>query len=166
MEGLGRLFDLAPVFLPVDMSAAANGGLRVSLENAEAVTFVLYKALGTAGDDPVITVREANAASGGTEQDLDVVTKYYYKGDASVSGNETWTEATQAAGDIDLDGTLDAEEAGFVVFTVAASELSDNFTHVTFDVADVGTNAQLGAALAILHDLNVQRSPANLAATQ
>lgn len=167
MRGLGRVYDLAPVFLPVDMSAGANSGLLVSFENCSDIDFVLYKDPGTAGDDPVITVREAQDASGTNEQDLDVVTAYHYKGDASVSGNETWTAATQTAGDIDTDGTLDAEEGGFVVFHVSDADLSDGYTHVTFDVADTGTNAgALGGAFAILHGLNVQRAPENLAAPQ
>jgi hypothetical protein len=43
------------------------------------------------------------------------------------------------------------------LFTVAASELSDGFTHVE-------ATADGGTCIAIVHDLNVQRDPAKLAA--
>ncbi len=167
MAGLGRLFDLAPVIVPIDLATGANTGFPVDLSNAGGVTFVLFKDVGTAGQDPVLTVREAQDGSGTSEQDLDVVTEYFYKGDASLSGNETWTRVTQTAGDIDLDGSLDAEEAGLVAFYVDADSLSEDYTHVTVDIADTGATAgDLGSVLAILHDLHVQRRPDALAASQ
>jgi hypothetical protein len=165
-QGLGREFDVAPVIVPVNLSGAAATGLPVSLVDCGGVTFVLFKGAGTAGDDPVITVRESQDAAGTGEQDLDVVTSYVYKGDTSVSGNESWVAATQTAGDIDGDGTLDAEDAGLLAFYIDAGQLSDGFTHVTVDVADVGLNAQVGGVLAIRHDLKVQRAPASLGNTQ
>ena len=171
MKGLGRAFDIAPVITPVNLATGANSGFPVSLENAGGVTFVVFKGVGTAGDDPVLTFREAQDGSGTGEQDLDVVTEWYAKTDTtnhSLSGNETWARNTQTVGgDVDLDAKGgNAEDAAIVCAYIDADDLSDGFTHVTVDIASVGSNAQIGGVLAILHDLKVQRTPANLAATQ
>lgn len=174
MEALGRLFDIQPVIQAVNLATGANAGELVSLENASGVTFVFLKDQGTAADDPVITVREAKNGSGGSEQDLDVVTRYYSKTNTDASaldGSETWSLFTQSAGDIDGDNAaaevgLSAEDEALVAIYVGADQLSDDYTHVTLDIAKVGTNAQLGAVIAIVHDLAVQRAPENLAAAQ
>lgn len=171
MKGLGRVFDLAPVITPVNLAAGANGGFPVSLENAGGVTFVLFKGKGTAGDDPILTFREAQDGSGTNEQDLDVVTEWYAKTDTDnndLSGDETWTRYTQSVGgDVDLDAKGgNAEDAAIVCAYIDADDLSDGYTHVTVDIASVGANAQIGGVIAILHDLKVQRTPENLAATQ
>ena len=172
MKGLGRVFDIAPVLAPVDLGAGNATGLPVSLENAGGVTFVLFKEAGAADEDPVLVFREAQDGSGTNEQDLDVVTEWYAKTDTAnntLSGNETWTRFTNTvAGDVDLDAKGgNAEDQAIVCVYIDADDLSDGFTHVTLDIADVGTTgAQLGGVIAILHDLKVQRYPENLAATQ
>ena len=48
------------------------------------------------------------------------------------------------------------------IIEVAASELSDGYTHVSLNSGGEGSNAQLSGCLYILHDLHVQRKPANL----
>jgi hypothetical protein len=175
MKALGRLFDLQSVIMPVDLAGGANGGALVSLENASGVTFVFIKNQGIAGDDPVLTFREAQDGAATGEQDLDVVTEYFSKtnDDASaLDGTETWSRFTQSAGDID--GANDAAEVGLsgedealVAVYIDADDLSDGFTHVTVDIADTGAGgACIGAVLAIVHDLAVQRAPQNLAATK
>lgn len=174
VAGLGRVFDVAPVLQGVNLAAGANAGLPVSLENAGGVTFLFLKDQGAAGEDPVITVREAQDGSGTNEQDLDVVTEYYSKTNADASaldGSETWARHTQTAGDIDGDNAaaevgLSAEDEALVAIYIDQDDLSDGFTHVTLDIADVGDTAQIGAVLAILTDLKVQRTPQNLVASQ
>lgn len=164
MEGLGRLFDLSTGFSPVDMSAAANTGKRVSLRNCGGVDIVFIKAAGTAGQDPVITLKEHDASASGTSQNLAALTRRYQKQEATLDGDETWSLVTQAAAaTMTLDGTS-AEEEGVYVIPLEASALSDAFDYISVDVADVGANAQLGTILYVLRDLKVQRKPANLAA--
>ncbi|MFD9618496.1 hypothetical protein ACFWB2_14670 [Streptomyces virginiae] len=162
MEALGRLFDITTGAVPVDLSSAAVTGKRVHLKNCGGVTIVVFKAAGTAGDDPTFDLQESNAASGGTTQDLDIINHYYVKQAATLTGAETWTRVTQStASEVTGDGTS-AESQAIYVFEVAATQLSDGFEWVSLNVADVGANAQLGGVLYLLHGLNVQRTPENL----
>lgn len=166
MNGLGRAFDLSIGAVPVDLSTAAVTGKRVHLKDAGGVTIVVVKAAGTAGDDPTFDLQEHDAASGGTSQDLDIIDKYWLKQEATLDGDETWSEVTQtAASEVTGDGTS-AEEEAIYVFEVDARQLSDGFEWVSLNVADVGANAQLGTILYILRDLAVQRAPDQLAAPQ
>ena len=51
-----------------------------------------------------------------------------------------------------------------VAIPVQAPQLSDGYSYISLDVADVGGNAQLGGVLYLLHGLRAERKPANLAA--
>lgn len=167
MEGLGRVFDLGSVISPVaDLAAGANTGHRVHMKNAAGVTFVAFLGVVSAGTDTtVLDLQEANAATAGTLRDLDVVTQYYYKAEAILDGDETWTKVTQtAASEISLTGATFAAQQMIVAFHVSANSLSDGYEWLSVDVADAGSGGtRPGCVLAILHDLNVQRAPANLA---
>lgn len=132
-EGLGDLFNLA--------TSATTGKTRVNLQNATGVTFVLIGA--TSGN---ATINECNAASGGTEQALAVVTKYY----TQASG--VWTKVTQAAA-----STVTAATGGLLAVYIPAVALSDGFTYVD------ATHAS-GSFVYILHGLEVKRAPENLKA--
>lgn len=163
MEGLGRLFDLSAGVVPVDFATAASTGKRVSLKNAGGVTIVVYKEAG-ADENPTYTLKEHNAASGGTSQNLAVIDHFYHKREATLDGDETWTRTAQAAA-ATVTGDGDVEE--ILVIEVDGTKLSDGFTHVSLDVSDSGATAgQLGCVLYLLRDLNVQRAPANLANPQ
>jgi len=133
MRGLGRAFNLA--------TSATTAKTRVNLENAAGVTFVLIGA--TSGN---ATINECNAASGGTEQALAVVTEYY----TQASG--VWTKVSQAAA-----STVTAATGGLLAVYVSAGSLSDGFKYVD------ATHAS-GSFVYIIHDLDVQRKPENLKA--
>ena len=167
-RSLGDTYDITPVFSPVDLQTGANSGFPIKMQGYETVTFVVFTAAGTAGDDPVITLREATDGAGTAEQNLVAITTFYFKeGATALNGSQTWVRAVQAeAATLDFDGTADAENASMVAFDVRADQLSDGFTHVTIDVADTGTNAQLGCSFAVLGGLKVGRAPENLAAPQ
>ncbi len=165
LRGLGYRFDLAVGSVPYDTNAGASTGKRIRLRDARAVAFVLYKGAGSGTDDPVLTLKEANASSGGTLQNLAAITKYYKKEATTLAGTETWAKTTQAAA-ATLTLTGSAQKQGIYVVEVSADALSDGFAYVELDVADTGAaGAQLGAVMAILSDLEVARDPANLAAT-
>lgn len=165
-EALGRLVDISCGVAPVDLQTAQTGK-RVSLRNAGGVTIVVAKAAGTAGDDPTFTLKQHTAASGGTTANLAIIDHYYLKAEATLDGDETWTKKTQAAAATIADpggaGTS-AEEQQLIVIEVDSKSLSDGYDYVSLDVADTGTNAQLGTVLYLLRDLAVQRTPANLVA--
>ncbi|WP_377271920.1 hypothetical protein [Peterkaempfera sp. SMS 1(5)a] len=168
MEALGRLVDACLGAVPVDLSSAAVTGKRVKLRDAGGVTILVIKAAGTAGDDPTFTLQQHTAGSGGTSSNLAVIDHYYLKSAATLAGTEAWAKVTQAAAATIADpggaGTS-AESQQIIAIEVDAASLSDGFTHVSLNVADVGTNAQLGAILYLRRDLHVERSPEKLAAS-
>jgi hypothetical protein len=164
MEGLGRLFDLAAIVPVVDLAGGAQTGNRIHLKNCAGVTFVLYKEAGAASEATTLTVQEHDAVSSGTSQDLDVVDHYYLKSETTLDGDETWSKVTQTAGDI-TPAASDTQQ--ILAFYVDATWLSDGFEWISVNATDTGTTAgQLGGILAIMHDLEVQRAPANLANPQ
>jgi hypothetical protein len=166
MKGLGRAFDIQPNFAPVDINTAGAVGLPVDLSNAGGVTFVVYAGAAASGADAlVLTLREAQDGAATGEQDLDVVTEYFIKKEATLDGDETWEKVTQSAGDITV-AAADRDKQIILAFYVDADDLSDGFTHVAVDTPDSVAVARLVASLAILHDLKVQRAPENLPAAQ
>jgi hypothetical protein len=161
-NGLGNKYDLGTGFVPVDMSGGANTGKRVFMGHADAVDVVFIKAAGTAGDDPVLTLQQHTAASGGTSSNLAAISKYWVKSEATLDNDETWSEVTQAAAATITDpggaGTS-AESEQIVVFTVSKDQLTGSNKYISVNVADVGTNAQLGTVLYIFHGLSRHASP-------
>jgi hypothetical protein len=165
MKALGKEFDLAIGFAPVDTQTGANTGKRVAMKGCQAVSFVLFKGAGTGTDIPVWTLQEHNANTGGTSQNLAAITAWHYKSATTLAGTEAWTSSTQAAS-ATLSLTGEATKQGIYVVGVDGASLSDGFTHLSMSIADTGSaGAQLGCMLYVLHGLYVQRKPANLAAT-
>ena len=166
MEGLGRVYDISPCIIPVDLTTALNTGLRVCLRDCDAVDLVVMTAVGTGGQDAVIDIQQANAATGGTAKDLDVIDKMYYKSEATLDGDELWVEQTQTkASEIAITALYPiAEEQDIAVFHIEAADLdfANGYYWVFLTIADVGANAQIGCAFAIRTGLNVQRKPSNL----
>lgn len=167
-EGVGNKFNVAVGFAPVDMQTAGNTGKRVSVKDAASVTILLIKAAGTAGDDPVLTLKQHTANTAGTSANLVAIDHYYLKDAVALAGTEAWTKVTQTAAATITDpggaGTS-AEHQQIVAIEVNVDDLTDGYKYISLDVADVGGNAQLGTVVYLLHDLKVKRTPANLAAT-
>lgn len=135
MEGLGRLFNVV----------AAASGIHIPMSQASGITFFSFLDAGT----QTITLRES--IDGASEQTLATISKYY-KG-PGIGGTWTKVDVSPAANNIDL--TTDATNDCISLF-VSAAELSDGFNCLEL-------TASSGTCFAILHDLRVQRDPANLA---
>lgn len=164
---LGRLFDVCHGIAPIDLeTGGGQTGARLHLKNYEGVAIVVYAGAGTANDDLQIDVQEANAATGGTIQDLDIVTTYYHKQELTLDGDEAWTKTTQtAASEITDVGALgtSAELQNILVVEVLATQLSDGFEWISVNIPDLGAaGAKLGCALYIPWGLKAQRAPENL----
>lgn len=164
-EALGRLFDVSAGFAPLDLQTARTGN-RVWVRDAAGVTILVHKGIGTAGDDPTLTLKEHTASSGGTSANLAIIDHYYLKTSTSAqTGAETWSKVTQTAAATIADpggaGTS-AESHQIIVVEINTDELSDGYGWISLDIADTGTNAQLGSVLYFLHNLRYQRTPANL----
>jgi hypothetical protein len=167
-ELLGRV-DIAPAIIPVDLQTAQTGK-RILAAHASWATFVIFKAAGTAGDDPTFDLQQADAASAGNIKDFDVISHYYLKAEATLDADEVWSKVTQSAASEIADpggaGTS-AEEQQIIVIEVdlATLDIANGFKWISLNCADTGTNAQLGAALVIL-TMAHPSSPATLPATQ
>lgn len=164
MDALGRLFDIGWAWAPVDAQSAQTGK-RISLQNASGCTIVVLKAAGTAGDDFSYALQQHTASVSGTSADLNAISYYYIKQETALDNDESWERFTQTADDDIAEagaaGTS-AEQQQLIVIEVDANQLSDGYTHISLNSGGEGSNAQLAAAIYILHDLKVQRKPTNL----
>lgn len=165
-NGLGDVYDLGTGFVPADMQTAQTGK-RLAMFGLYSVDVVLIKAAGTAGDDPVLTLKSHTAASGGTSANLPVITEYYVKREATLDNDEVWERFVQtAAATVNDPGqaTTSAEEQQLVVFTVSNEDLPSGHRYISADVADTGTNAQLGTVLYIMHPMDKKALPTSFRA--
>lgn len=161
--GLGRLYDVSPCVIPIDISSGAQTGLRVNLRDWEGVAFVYFSDVGTAGEDTDLDIQQHTVATAGSPADLDVVTQWWSRREASLDNDETWTKHTQAAGsEIDL-GDDEGELQTMAVVEVLADQLTDGYSWVSCNVTDPGTTTgKLGTVLAFRFGPKAARSPENL----
>lgn len=134
IEGLGRVINVVPV----------AESRSISLKDAQGVTFIAY------GAAEAVTLKSQPSA-GGTATNLATITRYQQS--TATNGSAAWTEQTQAAA-----ATVTIPSGGMVAFYVDANDLPANAKYVEV----VKTTAAL--VVAVVHDLLVQRDPANLAA--
>lgn len=166
MEALGRLFDIGTGWVPTDMNTN-NGetGKRLAMRVGSGVTILVVKGAGTAAEDPTVTLKQHTAYTGGTTANLATIDHYYLKNETALDNDESWTKVTQAAAATIADpggaGTS-AESQQLIAIEVAASDLTEGYTHISLDYAVTASNAQLAGWFYIVHDLAIQRTPANL----
>lgn len=161
-RGLGAIFNIGAVTVPTDAVAGAITGLRTHMKDCAAVSFVIVTTGGST-DITDLDLQEANAATGGTAQDLDIITKMYYRSEASLDGDEIWVEWTQAAGS-EVTNIGAASEELLAVVEVRSDQLSDGFEWVSLNVPDLGTNGtRFVAVIPIMTGLAYQRHPTLLA---
>jgi hypothetical protein len=136
MLGLGRLFNLG-----VSVTTAKN---RFNMRDYDTAGILIVGA--TAATN--LTLNECNAATGGTEQALAVVTQYWTQ--AAASAPTVWTRVTQGAA-----STVPSINGGVTYFEVSGVSMSDGFKYL-----DV-THAT-GTMIFVLNGLDVRRAPENL----
>jgi hypothetical protein len=171
MDALGRLFDISPGIVNVDMNTAGATGTRVSLQRAGGCTVVaLVGAAGSGTETLTLTLKQHTASASGTTADLVAVSQFWVKGATALLGSETWTRVTQtAAATVALTDTIAgltaaAQKQLLVAFEVNAASLADGYKYISVTVADPGSVARIASVLYLPRDLLVQRTPANLAA--
>lgn len=162
---LGKHFNVGAVTVPTDAVAGAITGARTYMRDYECCSFVVVTT-GASTDITDVDLQEHNAASGGTSQDLDIITTYHYKTEATLDGDEQWTAATQTAAS-EITNVGAASEELLLVVEVRAEQLSDGFKWVSLNVPDLGTNGTRHCAIIpILTGLKAPRHPPNLPAPQ
>tara|TARA_R110002095_G_scaffold191683_4_gene169341 strand:+ start:3371 stop:3883 length:513 start_codon:yes stop_codon:yes gene_type:complete len=145
--------DIIPAFMPVDLATAANTGDRVNLQNHDRCLFILFASIGTAGDDPVISAQQHDAATSGNSKALNFTRIRHKVGATDIDAVGQFSLVKQSAAATFDTATIDgAENEILIAIEVLAEDLdSENgYRFVSFNVADVGANSQLGAGFYIL----------------
>jgi len=160
-ELLLEKLNIASGFLPVDMSGGANSADYVSIKGYNRIGVLPCKNAGTAGDDPTLTIQQAQDVSGTGAKALNFTT-IFTKQDTVLTGVNSWTKNTQSAGNTYTDATS-AEDAAlwYVEFRADELDVDNGFDCITASVADVGTNAQLGALMFLLGEPRYGETPAD-----
>ena len=143
MQGLGRVFDVVH---------DASGNM-FSLKNASAVSFIV-KSSGAASLAVVAAKTFGGSTTNWTTANGFGQTAFFYQ-EAAVNGTAGWTKqtATWTTNSVALAGTT-----GYTsVITIYTSQFADGYDYIQA----TGTNTT--TVIAVLHDLTVQRTPANLA---
>lgn len=141
--------QIVSAIVPVDLAAAANNGDWVSLKEFQRLSVIVFKAAGTAGDDPVITLQQAQDVSGTGVKALNFTRVDEKVGVQTAVGS--FTTVTQAAANTYVN-TVSAEAQGIFVIDVLPETLDKNngFDCVRVVIPDVGAAAQIGCALYLL----------------
>lgn len=162
MLGLGKDYDIGCALAPVDLSTAGATGKRISMHDCAGIDIVLVYGAGTDGDDPVPSLQQHTAYTGGTSADLATMDTIYRKAETLLDNDESWVKTTQTAAAIMTAVADDAQKEKIYVIHVEASELSDGYTHISVNQADLSNNAQLAAFLYLKVGLQSQRTPPNM----
>lgn len=134
--GLGNRYNLG-----VSPTTTKN---RYNMRDCDVCGILMVGATSTAN----LTLNECNAASGGTEQALAVITTYFTQ--ASATAPTAWTRVTQAAA-----STVPGINGGVTYFEVSGVSLSDGFKYLDATHA----NATM---VFIPNGLDVRRAPESL----
>jgi hypothetical protein len=150
---IGDLFDIIEGFPCVDLQTGANTGDWISMKNAASLLILFGSGVGTAGDDPTLTIQQAKDNSGTSVKALNLVTtpnKNWQKSAAvSLAAVTTWEDVSGNVTTNTITDTDSAEESHLLAIEFSASDLDVNngFDYVRGTVADVGSNAQPGFLL-------------------
>lgn len=142
--------QIVMAIVPVDSQTGANNGDWVSLKGYDRCTAIVIKAAGVAGDDPVLTLRQATDVSGAGAKALT-----FTRIDAKVgaqTGVGQFTKVTQAAANTYTDA-VSAEAQGIFAIEIKSEDLDVNngFDCVQLQIPDTGAGgAQLVSAIYVL----------------
>jgi hypothetical protein len=152
MKRLADEIQIAAGVVPVNLATAANDGDWVSLKHYRHCAVVLFKGAGTAGEDPTLTMEQAQDVSGTGAKAL-TFTRIDAKQGASLFTIGEFTRITQAAAATYTNLTL-AEDLAILVVEFNAEDLDADggFDCLRARIADVGAGSQIGAILYLLTD--------------
>lgn len=156
-------FQIVEGFPAVDLATGANSGDWISLKHAKRVAVVFTSGVGTAGDDPTLTIQQATAVAGTSAKALNIPTASAFSKQAAtnLSAVSAWsTAATISTNTLTNDTSAEQSALWVVEFTPDELDIDNGFDCIRATVADIGSNAQPGY-LFYLIELKEQRSPAN-----
>lgn len=139
-------------FAPVSLTAARTADV-VSLKNYRRCLVVFFKGIGTAGQDPTLTLLQGTDVAFGTNKALTFTDIYKKQDPTSLGDVGQWTKVTQTAANTYTDATSAEQEAIWAIDVKAEDlDIANDYDCIRASIGDVGTNAQLGAILYIPYD--------------
>lgn len=156
--------QIVPGFPPGNLATGAHTGDVVCLKGYRRCLVVFHGAIGTAGDDPTITLLQGTDVAFGTTKALNF-TELYVKMDAThLTDVGQWTKVTQAASNTYTDATsAEQEKVWAIEFKAEDLDIANGYDCIRAAIGDVGTNAQYGAMMYILSDPLFSKAPENMA---
>jgi hypothetical protein len=137
----------------VDLQTGANTGDWVSLKNYHNCAIKFHSAVGTAADDPTLTVQQASDVSGTGAKALNFTVIYRKQAATSLASTGTYTRTTQTAANTYTNATSAEQDLIWIVdFDASELDVDGGFDCLRATVADVGGNAQLGYLEYILYN--------------
>lgn len=151
-QSLLEQLQIVPGFPPANLGAARTGDV-VCLKNYRRCLIVFHGGIGTAGDDPTITVLQGTDVAFGTNKPLNF-TDLYVKMDAThLTDVGQWTKVTRAATNTYVDTTsAEQEKLWAIEFKAEDLDIANGYDCIRASFADAGTANQIGAMLYILGD--------------
>lgn len=149
---------IVPVALNTNPGAVSD---YVSMKGYGRCAIVFFKGVGTAGDDPTLTLSQATAVAGTSAKALNITRVDKKQAATNLLSTGTFTTSTSASpatNDTFSTNTWTnselAEQAAMVVIDVKAEDLDidGGFDCIICNVGDVGTNAQLGCLFYFLYE--------------
>lgn len=162
-ESLLNYVQIVSGFAPIGLGSARTGDV-VCMKNYRRCMVLFHKAIGTAGDDPTITLLQGTDVAFGTNKALNFTTLYVKQDPTSLGDVGQWTKVTQAAGNTYVD-TTNAEQQSIWAIDIKAEDLDikNDYNCVRASFADAGTATQIGDLLYLLYDPIVSAAPADMA---
>lgn len=140
-------------WVPVDLQDGANTGDYVSLANYHNCAVIFHSGVGTAADDPTITLQQATTVGGGSVKALTFTVIYRKEAATDLSGTGQYTRTTQAAAATYTNATSAELDCIWIIdFDSSDLDADGGFDCLRATVADVGGNAQLGDLKYILYN--------------
>lgn len=146
LERLQIAMGIAPIAL-----TTARTGYPVCIKHYRRVGVLFVKGIGTAGDDPTLTIQQGTDIAFGTLKALNFDTVYVKQDLTKLSDVAQWTKVTRTGGAITNTFTDDtsAEQmaAWWVEFQAEQFDAKNGYDCIRASISDVGTNPQLGCVL-------------------
>lgn len=159
-----EMLQIVSGFVPQSMTTARTGDV-VSLKNYRRCLVLFHKGIGTAGDDPTLTILQGTDVAFGTNKALNFTTIYTKQDPTSLGDVGQWTKNTQSAANTYTDATS-AEQAALWAIDFKAEDLdiANDYDCIRASVGDIGTTTadQFGSLLYLLYDPYQQLAPENM----
>lgn len=135
-------------FVPLDLQTQRDGDW-VGMQSYNHLAVIFFKGTGTDGDDPTITLQQAQDNSGTGVKALNF-TEIWRKQAADVLTVAQFTKTTQSAANTYTN--TDAHQQCIWIIEIDADmlDVDNGFQYVRATLSDTGTNAQLGCVLYLL----------------